>query len=613
MKTKKRFIPSVLPLIMAASFLTLVGCSQDRVEKKTSPFDNPFVTKSTEVFGKAISPLSKDSLLPPTSACERLNTLEQRTASTSRVFSLFERLNWQQMKGRLSIINSPLTQLLLATQVKTPTDQEFYALAREEYEAGNLSTIKWNALRAAYSTGIYYQTLKHNAIKDKTLETFPGVFGESTDITKSYPISLMRRVTDLDELQFDFVSHALSAHYPLFDSDHWENAAEQTALSLRSALAAVYGDQQDHQNILCGFILFQRSFAQLLQIKGYPSPTAIRKALPQKIRKSGPAFRTRKIVGLWLKNDELDNEAQKQVLTKEDISNYAPSVANPSETIYRLSKDLMKEPYNKNEKTTSSANELDRTLDYLEMMAHFLEFTSPVNNWALESGDYFFGDLKDTSKESKVILPSDAHTLSLGLLILAFKNFKEENLMFVDKENKLLSKEDIKKDRKNAAGIAIGLPEEIKKDEVNIKLSQVATLMRTIAYVKDLLDRMSEKSVDWLKKQNPSLDSHTIALLLGDKVFSKEALDSLLSDEEQKEVRIKYLTDLQLPLLFLMKKFEQKKPENKNTKNCVQNIRWNLRSGAIKQGANCTVEDQKVFQRALTLLAHKVQSPLILE
>ncbi len=570
----------ILLLILAS---LAVACSPEKEEFKTRTFVEPKSPGqgTNNVFKPVHSPVAQLGVGTTTDACTRIEELSMMGVNDPMIrndFAIFETFNYQTNEAQVYLGN-PFTEFVLTENIEVPGDEEFFQLATDRYNSGQLSWLEYNALKLAKSAnnGIY-RKLKYGAVNDEVESAMPGLFAEGTAFDKSLYGSLMKKATDLSKLDPSFINKYMTQEMPLFTSRVWSTRSQEMATSLRSALAGVYGPENTFvpaEQKLCGFILMQRLFGQLLALKGYEATLPKSNGRLAKIDSEELPFDTYDVFGGFT-----DPQGGSVILSPDEIANYSPA-----------------KPLVLNPRPETQGKELEELLSYIESMTYILEATSPVNSWVADN-DYLFGDT--TNPESPALAPAEAHSLALGLLLIGFKNLAAQNIVFTNAKGQRLA------EGESAAGFALINP-SVSTDETQLSIKNVTSLFRTVVYLSDLLDRMSQKTPDYLESMNGALTKSTLAQLLGRTMFAQEELDEILGPDGQGSILRNSLTDLQLPLVLMIKRFATMKGF------CATDINWNLKTGQVAQDGQCSREDVKEVISALSLLGNKTRTQFLVD
>ncbi len=546
------------------------------------------------------APLESPLLNSEWTACQALETLKATKTTTGKLFSLVSHIDYQenqtpQLVGAIDLVKFPLAQLVIPQKFNI-TPEEFYRSAEQEYLAGNLSALKWKALSASWKASLavipftaqpipfadtVFAKLQTSALNAKAEEVFPGIFGNTQSMDKSLIRLLLAKISIKEELKS--ASKILSTSTPLFLSRNWSQYSEDVKSSLKAAIrsSSMRGtDAQSQKERMCALVLWQRSFAQLLSIKGYegvkllPSSNAGMgpTSAATKLSAKAPTFETRKVPGVFI--NSASNLAT--VLEEKDITDYAPTE----------SKML----------SLSSNKNLKETLEMLEAMVYFYQATSPSAPWVKNDIDYVLGDMTNT--KTAAIVPAEAHKLACGFISILLKNISEFHFKKINSNGQLL------KLGETPAGLV--LTEFQSNQKANIDVIDLLRLTRSVIYLDQTLSFHAVKTQANLEKLSDLYGKKKLALLVGKKIFSQEELQTLLTPEEQKGVLLDKLTELRFPLARLLNTMR-----DSQTDGCVKLLNWDLNTGKSQTSGTCDAETKKEFQETINLFSQYTNSTIL--
>ncbi|MGE3975663.1 MAG: hypothetical protein AB7F59_14145 [Bdellovibrionales bacterium] len=517
------------------------------------------------------------------SACQRLEELQQNFRANPRAkrFSLLTSLysgSNSELIGSTDLSAFPLAQIIIPQKMNLSSEQ-FFKAAEQEYMNGTLGTIKWNLLWSAWQTRVAtplaFNILHAKALNEKTEEVFPGVFGQAASLEKSFMKLLFMKMNPGTEL--------VSATFLTQPASLTSSLSNQDALT--SLSAAVKSSQMSGEDVtsrkerICALVLWQRAFAQLLNMKGYVgvsltstsgSPVS---AQAKKLSMYQTNFSVTSTAGSFIESDTKNSV----VLEEKDIAEYAPTEKKSLE----LSQDAS----------------LSHLIQTLEGLVYTYQATSPSAPWVRAQSDYLLGDITSTS--SRAILPAEAHALSCGLVTILLKNLSTFHIQKVNAKGQLLKADEA------AAGMI--LTEKGDKVATTMKLRDLLRLVRSVIYLDLALSYHADKNPQDLEKMNPLYSRKKLAQLVGTKMFSSSELDALLSSEEKASVLADKLKELRLPLGMLLSKFRATK-----SKSCVQVIQWNLASGKTESSLPCNDQLSKEYSDVIELMSRYTQSTILL-
>ncbi|MCM2278155.1 MAG: hypothetical protein NDJ89_08770 [Oligoflexia bacterium] len=594
--TKKRTPSSTLTLIALTSLtaLSMGACSRERVPGATrievpvlDGDDSRSLLGSGRADSEPILPVTSALEKPALKACERLESLVASAASGPR-YSLFGALEEGDgepaaggvgVQGAIDVTKSPFTQLFLGETFKLDSPDGFFEKARAEYEAGRLSRVKWFALKAARLFPKIFRKLQLDATHEKVAEAFPGIFGEPGAIQGSLYFSLASRSGGLppesarEAGELREALPVLSADLPLFPGESFEGLAEDARESLGAAVTSLNEDAstvEGRRERLCGLVLWQRSFAQLLTLKGYRVPRLEGRAFPkiEAPEKSGEAERI-ELGGAFIDPDRDTNIA----LSAETLQTYDPASGRVLEVTSRTPEGIAGKPV----QTRGGAA---AQLALLESLVHFYEATSPAGSWFENLDRPVLGNL--TAPGSRAILPHEMHSLALGMMVMSFKNVAQFHIVKVNAAGTPLRK------GQSAAGIAL-LDRGASGRQI-IPLPSVLSLIRSQVYLDHALSRLAARPASEWAEKSPAYTAELLAKLTGSDASSLRS----------------GLGKLSLPLALLVLQFSSASGE------CRSELEWNLDTGKRAAQGACDARLDAERREALELLGRHAQAPLLM-
>lgn len=580
----------ILVLTVIAS-VSAGACSRERADSQ----ERTLIPSLAELAGgslrngqegaEPIPPVASPLLREEASACERLEELQSMPFHGAR-YSVFSYLGAADegagVSGAIDVRKSPFTQLFMGETFKLDTPDEFYDKARAEYKAGRLSRIKWYALKAARLFPDLFRKLQLSATNEKIAEGFPGIFGQAGPVEGSLFYKLAARSGGLgdgrDAAELRDLSSILSADLPLFAGRRWEGSAEDFRESYAAAAASLGKSAESHEGRrerLCGFVLWQRAFAQLLAMKGYRSLRPQDEPAGRSFAPVSDEAATRVPVGgAFIVPGTYDSV----VLDAELIQSYDPAngsrlavVSRPPEGFFEgMTGSLLQ-----------SAGNVDTQLSVLETLVHAFEATSPAGPW-FEGGErrYILGDL--VAEGSRALVPHETHSLALGLMVMSFKNVAALNIVKVNAAGTRLS------GNQSAAGIALLDDPGASREE--IPLRRVLKLIRASAYLEQALGKLAARDAAHWSARSPVYTEKLLAQLAGaDAASLKSSLGKLT-----------------LPLALLALQYSGPSGE------CRLELDWDLETGKRVAQGRCDRELEAEYRSALELLGQQAQSPLLI-
>lgn len=234
--------------------------------------------KAAEIARKEIADLSSQSIaiikapliddeLPeaPASACARLEEISSTLAGEN--FSYIEKV----APGGLIAVNIsefPFVQMYLGEKFTIDSDSDFLAKIEAAYKAGALAEEKYKQILALHSQG-KIALAKLPMVNAGLEENFPGIFGPLASMNKSLAALLFSKVAKAESLPL--MIKYLTAKTLLFPADRNWNSWAMDVEASQNAAAKGFNNQNEAeaQERVCALVLYQRTFAQLLRIKGY--------------------------------------------------------------------------------------------------------------------------------------------------------------------------------------------------------------------------------------------------------------------------------------------------------------------------------------------------------
>jgi len=515
------------------------------------------------------------------SACETLARLSE-TASEGPAFqflaSLENRSSWgrSSWQGGVELSRSPFTQIFLGESFAAGTEEEFFRKAEKQHEAGEIGGMKWLVVRTMKKLG-WLSFLQYSTINGKLDEAFPGIHGSPRDVSTSLAWATVSRATSLDGIAKEDLSRILTTKLPIFPKGGWEEFSTGTRENLGAGVMGLLQTTDPREN-LCGFVLLQHHFAQLLRIKGYRAPVATGpgggqslSAVPS-LSKKEPSFKTTEVPGAFA-------EAGKPtILENENITGYDP---------HRALLNVMRTPPG----AVGPAGEgsLPDALAMMEGLIHSFEATSPASPWVKERGAYWFGDVQ----EGGALLPAEAHSLSLGLLTLHFKNLAARHIRQVNVAGKALATGE------TAAGIVLDGP-GLSEGPVAMNVRDLARLTRVVLQLDGSLHAFfGEDEAHW-HSVNPVYEKKLLMALLGPEYFGDD------KDGGPEALRTS-IRALRLPLAMLFVEM------GAGEAGCVGSVSWNLSTGERIPGKACEAEDRALIVQSLRLIGRRAGASLLVE
>jgi len=577
--------------------LLLAACSPKTNVENKRVFNN-----TQEIFGdqqsSLISPLVSALENAPRNACERLGELTKQNKK-GLVFSYFDQLKFagQTIKGASNIAESPLLQFILGEKFLAGNTKDFYKNAKAERKKGNVSFLQWMAIEILNAVGIL-EIVQYPTINEKLQEAFPGIYGGDGEIKNALLYQLLSKIEDPNELlQHDMnaLSAILTAKLPLFpESASWQTLAEETKINLASFIQALKKPgitTEEKKERVCAGVLAHYHFAQLLTIKGYMKPAWKSSKNSNRVQLEELSSSNKEFFKLEASGGFYDPTLRASIVLNEDqITKY-----NPAQRPLNITAETPNGNLQEREGT------LNDSLAMMETMLYGFEASSPAAPWLVEEREYLYGDIQATA-ENKVILPGQAHALSLGLLGIGFKNLAANYIKQVNSKGVLAGKDDI------VAGIALAaeVPAE-GSQTVKIHLADIIRLTKVVSYLENSLRNFTKGSAEKWQRMNKVYEPKVLASLLGDSLFTKEELKKILTEDERKNILKDNLQKLKLPLAILLVQM------GTTEKGCFSEANWDLSTGIKTPMAGCGEEVRAGLKEALTILAHDARSPLLMK
>ncbi len=601
---KKNFLNILSLALVPALVFQFSACSRERAQLAGRSFI-PDKTGAAALPGEngaggenAEGSTLRSALLAPQdgeapSACAAIEALKSSQLTNGYRFSFLDeiRVDAATMKhfGKINFADSPFTQVMLGEKFKFPTGDEFYAQAKAKHDAGEIDFLKWAALNAAVLVPSLYLKLQVQATNEVLEKKFPGIYGEPAEFTEESLHYQLLEKTGAMGLETG-LSEVLTAKLPLFNSQGWGGVAADLRTSLQAAIASVArkGDtREDKMERLCGFVLWQRAFAQMLAFKGHISPALNAGHLP-KLTDHATEFPKFEDQGALYD----DAHTQAIVLNPADIQNY-----NPSARALSVRATLP------NGLPVTQTGGLAAQLDLLESAVYMLDATHPGSAWFADRASYPLGNILDP--RSPAILPPDAHLLALGMVKLSFKNMSALYIKQVTAAGTVAGEGEA------PAGIALVSPRDMEQSQTTLRLTDVARFTRVVVDLERLLDQVAgdvKTGTSWYltDPSMPYADQKIRAQLLGESaVGGKEAFEKLLLPEERQSILKDGLFRLHAPLALLLGQMSH------GPGGCASEVLWNLRDGSRRPTAKCTDAQHVEARDAIRLLGILAHSPVL--
>lgn len=523
------------------------------------------------------------------SACEALTKLSVREGSAER-FSLLGRADFKLSargsklggRGHVELAESPFTRLILAEKFKVPTDDEFVEAAEEERRAGRLSGIELTALKTMRRLlPKKFRATKYEKTSEKLAEKFPGLFGRSGEIDASMSVGFLTKIA-AEKGDVNEISKLASTSTPLFAGATWRDFADEAETSLQAAVSGLKSTEASERT--CGLVLLQRGFAQLLTLKGYQSPPIVSSGSSEGPKSKTPIlsasnreFRKLDVNGAWIPA----TQGSPIVLSSEAISGYDP---------VRQFMTLSATPTERRGAKGTFADQVA----LLEALTIFFEATSPAAAWHEQT--YPYGDIAESPT---ALLPPDAHSLALGMMIMSFKNVAALGIQKVNAEGSLLQP------GQSAAGIVLGQVNPSTKKAV-VSAENVARFVNAVVFLETSLQAFAKRPVSEWKKVHATYEAPMLARLAGRAVFTAHELSSLLSESEQEGILMNSLEQLHLPLAMLLTKLQ-------SGPICVSEAEWNSETGDISVLGLCDAKTKAQLQLAKERLARLTNASILID
>lgn len=390
------------------------------------------------------APIADSALASPllieshSSACERLAALRSE-APLARTFSFLGGAGvgrggepWMA----IDVASSPYAHVALGEDFRLDSLEEFWTKAQEARARGEISGAQWAVLLAARQawewTGIEWplRELQLRATNAKVAEAFPGVFGEPGPPNKAFASGLVRKLGPSENLLLDRDAlPAFLARTNLFVDGSWTSFAEDVLRSLGAAVRSYALDPARPANQrACSFALLQRSFAQLIALKGFVGLRTERVAgrpwsRTAPIDSARLGFEKRAQPGAFIEA----KTGTRIVLAADRIASYDPTIDPVGTGRLRLAPRL---PMSDGSDLSTASDEpakVDDELAFLRAMALAFEGTSPAAPWVPSLDLYMLGDVRST--QNRAVLPDQMHALAAGLFVVAMKNLAVERLI----------------------------------------------------------------------------------------------------------------------------------------------------------------------------------------
>lgn len=517
-------------------------------------------------------------------ACEVLSRLSEKSSDGPefQYFAALDGRDWlakDSWWGGVEITRSPFTQIFLGETFAAGTEEEFFTKAEQEHEAGKIGGLKWLVVRTMKKLG-WLSVLQFSTINERLDEAFPGIHGWRRDVRGSLAWNIASRAAALSSISNKEVSRILTTKLPIFPAGGWEEFSRGTRENLGAGVTGLLQTDNPQEN-LCGFVLLQHHFAQLLRIKGYRAPVVIPPlaAQPQSsvrtLSRKEPTFKTYEIAGAF-------TEAGKPtVLESESITSYDPRHERLGVT-----------------RTTpgglgaESEGSLKDALAMMEGLIHSFEATSPASPWVKERGAYWFGDVQGGG----ALLPAEAHSLSLGLLTLHFKNLAARHIRQVNAAGKSLGAGE------TAAGFVLDGP-GLSRGAVSMDVKDLARLTRVVLQLDGSLHAFFDEKEEHWHGVNPVYDHKLLMALLGPEYFGEQGPAAAGAPEALRTS----IRSLRLPLAVLFIEMGAGKA------GCVSSVQWNLANGERRPVKACDRGERALIVDSLRLLGRRSGASLLTE
>ncbi|MEQ1876351.1 MAG: hypothetical protein ABL958_06880 [Bdellovibrionia bacterium] len=573
-------------LTTVAILVLLAACSRDRADGPNRTF-GPQPGDNGPQSPQDVPELPNSLSIGKQSACARLESLRNWARDRDFGYSFLREIHPTNGKlvGGTDIAESPFTQVYFGEKFAVMSVEEFMKEVEKEYKAGNLSFLKYQAIQAAHATGSekavrFFQYIGTN---DKLEQGFPGVFGKTVDLDKSLNFLLMMKAS---ATKFDINQHArfVTARIPQFTSADWPQFTDDARATLQAIIKSGASDPSASDGVterICGLVLWQRQFAQLLILKGYIQPelflTEQGNLITKKVNKLSsdyPEFKKLSRAGAFL---DPTNE-KTFVLSADDVANYDAN-----------KKPLYVAAHVPTFGVQSNRADFGQTLNLLEGLVYMYAATSPAAPWVKKPADYVFGDIQD--QKSPATVPGDAHSLALGLMRMNLKNLAKFHVVKLNASGGEL---------KSGEALAGFIPMEDRTKGVS--LSHVIQLTRIAVVLDQALGYFKNGTAETWAKYHPRYDRKTLAMLLGDMLIPSEEVKKVLSPEEYETILKPTLVNFRLPLATLLTQMA-------TGEKCVSHLSWDLKTGTRKPTAFCDANEAKDAKAALRMLAMHIRAP----
>lgn len=537
-------------LVLLSAILALAACAPKRAPEA----ERAVVADLAGGTQAAVAPLIGELERSPITACERLAELAQADKPQGR--AQFAYLGQMTPDGQiaLDLSASPFVQMYIGENFKVDSDEEFLAKIEAAFKAGQLPEEKYKMIMAMKEKGELH-AVKFPMINAGLEETFPGVFGAAKPMQKALHALLLSKVAKLEELDPRAMAEALLARAPLFPADRsWNSWAEDSRRSLAAAARGFRDASAANsplQERVCSLVLYQRSFAQLLQIKGYQRAELTAEGKVEPLSKDMPEFKKQALAGAVM-----DLQAGTNVMLEPSaLMNY-----NPAMRVLMLAK-VTPEPGD----VQRVPADLGESLAFLEGMVHMYAATAPVDGAVT-------GDIR---ARNRAILPQEAHSLALGVLMMQLKNLAGIHVKMVDGKGVLAV------DEKSAIGAVLASVQKQGSSEVRVKLVDVLRLLKSISYLDQALTSLQRYGSAELASRAP--------------VYSEGVQRQLFG------FLLPKLKMLKLPLVLLASRMAE-------GTHCVAETNWDLASGKVQPLAVCAAETRAQFKEVMGIVAADTNS-----
>ena len=564
--------------LLAISFL-LSACGNDRQPLPERSLGQPVAGTALASRGTSLA------LLPPegmrVSACAALDRLAESTGTGLKFQHLGAVYGYDHgWFGAVELDNSPFTQMVLGEQFQAGDEAAFYEKAKKEHEAGRIGGMKWFVVNFMKKIGLL-SVVQFKTTNEVLEETFPGIFGTRGALEKSLAWKLANRAAVVNDISRDEVSRILTRQLPLFPVGGWDEFAAEVRENLTAAVAGLTRSSEAREN-LCGFVLLQHNFAQLLRVKGFEAPVTLdpyrfgrtpHRRL-ERLSARAPEFPKQPLLGSFT------SRRRAMVLENENITQY-----DPSRALLGVTQGPPGSEY------AERRGGLAEALAMMEGLLYSFQASSPASPWVKERGTYWYGDVQ--SPQGPAFLPAEAHALSLGLLTLHFKNMAHRHILRVNAAGRILSAGE------TAAGFVLDANGE-GAGTVRMRVEDLARLTRVSTQLVASLDAFFGVADGHWEALNPVYNDQLLGALLGKEFFrsgtpgpaaAQPLRDSLLS--------------MRFPLALLL-------VDLAGQGRCVAELDWNLATGERKAARYCTVAEKALLVETLRNLAGETGSSLLL-